>query len=154
VARFSDPDFDCHTQLPKIVPTAIDIQTFSPESLDLSAVVVLSLKEAGGNGPSTAVEVGPNSANITADAVFFDNTEAATSLPNVVVRCAEFNSLIPGAGNFIPDTISGLTAGIFRMSNFTPAIGGDTGRFLYATYGQAVGQFGAGTNGKYRASDQ
>jgi hypothetical protein len=154
LARFSDPDFDCSTQLPKIVPPSIDIQTFSPETLDLSAVVLLSLKEHGGNGPSSFVEVGPNTATIAASAVFYDNTEAATSLPDVTVRCAEFNSLIPGTGNFIPPTVSGLTSGLFRMSGFSPGIGGTTGRFVYAVYGQSVGQFGAGTNGKYRASAQ
>jgi hypothetical protein len=154
IARFTDPDFNCHTELPSVTPTAIDIQTFSPETLDLSAVAVLSLRESFGNGPSSFVEVGPNTANISATAVFYDNTEAATSLPDVTVRCIVFNSLIPGATNFIPDTISGLTSGIFRMANFSPGIGGDTGRFIYATYGQAVGQFGAGTNGKYKATDQ
>ncbi|HZR83311.1 MAG TPA: hypothetical protein VFD92_19610 [Candidatus Binatia bacterium] len=154
VARFSDPNFDCHTILPKITPPAIDIQTFNPETLDLSAVVVLSLKEKGGSGPTSGIEVGPNSSTIQTDAVFYDNTEAATSLPNVRVACAEFNSLIPGTGNFIPGTVSGLTAGIFRMTNFTPGIGGNTGRFIYVTYGQAVGQFGAGTNGKYKSTEQ
>jgi len=154
LARFSDPDFDCATQLPEVVPPSIDIQTFSPESLDLSAVLYLSLRENFGNGPSADVEVGPNTATISASAVYYDNTEAATSLPDVTVRCAEFGSLDPEANSFIPDSISGLTSGIFRISGFTPAIGGSTGRFIYAVYGQAVGQFGAGTNGKYKASDQ
>jgi hypothetical protein len=156
VARFTDPDFNCHTDLPSIVPASIDIQTFSPETLELSAVALLSLRESFGNGPSARVEVGPNTAAVTANAIFYDNTEAATSLPDVSVRCAEFNTLIPGGQNnsLIPNTISGLTSGIFRLANFSPAIGGNTGRFVYATYGQAVGQFGAGTNGKYKATDQ
>ena len=136
--------------MPAITTDAIDIQTFRPDSLDLSAVILLSLKEHAGNGATSFVEVGPNNKTITTSVTYYDNTETATSLPDAEVNCAEFNTLTPGTGNLIPGTVSGLTAGIFRMGSFDPSIGGDTGRWIYAVYGQAVGRFGAGSNGKYR----
>ncbi len=139
-----------HTQLPAITTDAIDIQTFRPDSLDLSAVILLSLKEHAGSGATSFVEVGPNNKTITTSVTYYDNTETATSLPDAEVNCAEFNTLTPGTGNLIPGTVSGLSAGIFRMGSFEPNIGGDTGRWIYAVYGQAVGRFGAGSNGKYR----
>ena len=130
-----------HTELPAITTDAIDIQTFRPDSLDLSAVILLSLKEHAGNGATSFVEVGPNNKTITTSVTYYDNTETATSLPDAEVNCAEFNTLTPGTGNLIPGTVSGLTAGIFRMGSFDPSIGGDTGRWIYAVYG---------STGKYR----
>lgn len=142
--------FDCHTDLPDIATDAIDIQTFRPESLNLSAVVLLDLVEQAGSGPVRDIEVGPRTGGTTMNAVYYDNTETATSLPDVRVRCAEFNTLVPGDGNLIPNSVRGLSAGLFRLSHFEPEIGRGTGHFVYAVYGQAVGQFGAGANGKYR----
>jgi len=141
-----------HTGLPEGDVREIDVQTFRPDSLNLSAVVLLNLEEKAGWGPTQGVEVGPNSSTLRSDLTYYDNTETATSLPGVSIGCAEFASLIPGAdGSIIPGSFSGLTAGILRMSGFEPnGIGGDTGQFLYVVYGQAVGQFGAGSNGKYR----
>ena len=154
IAHLTDPSFDCHTELPKIGTGAIDIQTFNPETLDLSVVVLLALREKAGSGPSQNIEIGPQSSAISANTVFYDNTEAATSLPDVSIKCATFQSLIPGTGNLIPDTVSGLTGGIFRMSGFSPGIGGATERWIYGIYGQSVGQFGAGSNAKYKVSFQ
>ncbi|MFM8412860.1 MAG: hypothetical protein ACKOCT_21620 [Alphaproteobacteria bacterium] len=143
---------DGSTKLPSGRVTEVDVQTFRPDSLNLSAVVLLNLKEQAGWGPTQGVEVGPNSRTLTSDLTYYDNTETATSLPGISIGCAEFASLIPGGnGSIIPGSFSGLTAGILRMSGFEPnGIGGDTGQFVYAVYGQAVGQFGAGSNGKYR----
>jgi len=137
------------TKLPKADVREIDIQTFRPDSLTLSAAILLNLEEKEGWG-TTPNEVGPGG-SLSADLVYYDNTETATSLPGVSIRCARFTSLIPGDGGLIPDSFSGLTAGVLRMSNFEPnGIGGDTGQFVYAVYGQAVQRFGAGSNGKYR----
>lgn len=138
-----------HTGLPRGVVTDIDLQTFRPDSLNLSAAVLLNLQEEAGWGP-TGQEVGPGN-SIGADLTYYDNTETATSLPGISIGCAKFASLKPGDdGGLIPGSFSGLTAGILRLNGFEPNIGGDTGRFVYAVYGQAVGQFGAGSNGKYR----
>lgn len=125
------------------------IQTFNPETLDDSVVVLLSLREQAGSGRTADIEIGPNTANTRADLIYYDNLEIPTSLPEVNIRCATFTSLIPGAGSLIPPTISLLSSGILRLDRFTPAIGGDTGRFIYGTHGMAVANFGGSSNMKY-----
>ncbi len=152
IQRLNDPDFDCHTELPKLNTDALEIQTFNPESLDLSAVVFVSLQEKSGSGDGVQdIEVGPRTGAATGSAFFYDNTEAQTSLPDVTIKCVTFNSLIPGDGNLIPDTVSQLTSGIFRLSGLRTQMGGETGRWIYGIYGQSLGQFGAGSNAKYSA---
>ncbi len=128
------------------------IQTFNPEDLDDSTVVLLSLKEQSGSGAQATTEVGPNTANTRADLVYYDNLEIPTSLPEATIRCAKFTSLIPGEGALIPDTISLLSSGILRLDRFSPEIGGDTGRFIYGIHGQAVGNFGGSSNMKYKVT--
>jgi hypothetical protein len=128
------------------------IQTFNPEDLDDSTVVLLSLREQAGSGGTASREIGPNTANTRADLVYYDNLEIPTSLPEATIRCARFTTLIPGAGSLIPDTISLLSSGILRLDRFSPAIGGDTGRFIYGVHGQAVGNFGGSSNMKYKVT--
>jgi hypothetical protein len=146
------------TQLPGdgLIPPAefakFSIQSFNPEDLDDSTVVLLSLKEQSGSGSTASVEVGPNTSNTRADLVFYDNLEIPTSLPEATIKCAKFTSLIPGEGALIPPTISLLSSGVLRLDNFTPAIGGDTGRFIYGIHGQAVGNFGGSSNMKYKVT--
>jgi hypothetical protein len=146
------------TQLPGdgvIPPIEFDkfsIQSFNPETLDNSAVVLLSLKEQSGNGATAPIEIGPNTANTRADLVYYDNLEIPTSLPNTTIKCAKFTTLIPGDDSLIPGTISLLSSGILRLDNFTPAIGSDTGRFIYGIHGQAVGNFGGSANMKYKVT--
>ena len=128
------------------------IQSFNPEDLDVSTVVLLSLKEQSGSGSTSPVEIGPNTANTVADLVYYDNLEIPTSLPNATIRCVKFTSLIPGEDALIPDTISLLSSGILRLDRFTPVIGGTTGRFIYGLHGQALGQFGGSSNMKYKVT--
>jgi len=142
--------FGDFTELPGADYDRFSIQTFNPETLDDSTVVLLSLKEKSGSGATAGHEVGPNTANTRVDLVYYDNLEIPTSLPEANVRCAEFTSLKPGDGALIPDTISLLSSGILRMANFTPDIGDDTGRFIYGIHGQAVGNFGGSSNMKYK----
>ena len=142
--------FGDFTELPKAGYDKFTIQTFNPETLDDSTVVLLSLKERAGSGSTAPYEVGPNTTNTRADLVYYDNLEIPTSLPEATIKCAKFTTLIPGEGALIPDTISLLSSGILRLANFTPAIGGDTGRFIYGIHGQAVGNFGGSSNMKYK----
>ena len=128
------------------------IQTFNPEDLDDSTVVLLSLREQAGSGGTASYEVGPNTSSTRADLVYYDNLEIPTSLPEATIRCARFTSLIPGEGALIPDTISLLSSGILRLDRFSPEIGGDTGRFIYGIHGQAVGNFGGSSNMKYKVT--
>ena len=85
--------------------------------------------------------------------IYYDNLEIPTSLPEASITCAEFTSLIPGPGALIPDTVSVLSSGMLRLDRFTPAIGGDTGRFVYGLHGQAVGSFGGSSNMKYQVAE-
>jgi hypothetical protein len=143
--------FGDFTELPAAGYDKFSIQTFNPEDLDDSTVVLLSLKEQSGSGSTAPYEVGPNTANTRADLVYYDNLEIPTSLPEATIKCAKFTSVIPAAeGSLIPDTISLLSSGILRLANFTPAIGGDTGRFIYGIHGQAVANFGGSSNMKYK----
>jgi hypothetical protein len=143
--------FGDFTELPSAGYDKFSIQTFNPEDLDDSTVVLLSLKEQSGSGSTAPYEVGPNTANTRADLVYYDNLEIPTSLPEATIKCAKFTSVIPAAeGSLIPDTISLLSSGILRLANFTPAIGGDTGRFIYGIHGQAVSNFGGSSNMKYK----
>ena len=131
----------------------LDIQTFNPETLDNSIVVLIGVKELAGK---LAGEVGPVTSSITANANFVDNTEVSTSLPDVKFSCALFSSLIPGADNLIPDTVSVLSSGIYRLTNIqngSKPVGGSASggndTFVYGIHGQAVGQFGGSSNAKY-----
>lgn len=146
--------FGNFTELPSAGYDKFTIQTFNPEDLDDSTVVMLALQEKNGSGSTASYEVGPYApavGGIRADLVYYDNLEIPTSLPEASFRCATFTSVIPAAeGSLIPDTISLLSSGILRLDNFTPAIGGDTGRFLYGIHGQAVANFGGSSNMKYK----
>lgn len=138
-----------YTELPKGITNAIDVQTFRPDALEDSNVILLSLAERSGNGATASIEVGPNTKTITAAVTLYDTLEIATSLPDVRIKCAEFQTVIPGADSLIPDTITVASSGFLRLWNFSPAIGGESGQFIYAVHGQAVGQFGGSSNGKY-----
>jgi len=146
------------TQLPgddggrPITFDGFSIQSFNPDLLDDSTVVLLSLQERSGSGATAAIEIGPNTSVTRADIGYYDNLEIATSLPEASIRCAEFTSLIPGDGALVPDTVSVLSSGVLRLERFAPAIGGDTGRFIFGIHGQAVGNFGGSSNLKYRVA--
>lgn len=136
------------TELPEIEIGAIDVQIFNPNDLDDSDIILLSLVEQSGNGSTADVEVGPNPSPITAAVTLYDTLEIATSLPDARIVCAEYTSAIPGEG-LIPSTISVDSSGFLRLWNFSPSIGLDTDRFIYAIHGQSLGEFGASLNGKY-----
>jgi hypothetical protein len=138
------------TELPEIETNAIDIQIFNPNDLDNSEIILLSLVEQSGNGSTADVEVGPNPSAITAAVTLYDTLEIATSLPDARIVCSEYTSALPGIENgLIPSTISVDSSGFLRLWNFSPSIGLDTDRFIYAIHGQTLGQFGASANGKY-----
>ena len=166
---FGDFSAGNYTELPADAYDKFTIQTFNPEDLDNSTVVLLALQEKAGSGSTAPKEVGPYAppaGGIKADLVFYDNTETPTSLPATTIRCAKFTSLIPGAGeckdsgdactsnadcggtdtcesnSLIPNTISLLSPGILRLDNFTPEIGRSS------TTGLATGRFVFGLHGQ------
>jgi len=138
------------TELPAIDVNAIDIQAFNPSELDDSEIILLSLVAQSGNGSTSSVEVGPNAATIRAAVTLYDTLEIATSLPDTPIKCATFTTIIPGTtGGLIPGSITVASSGFVRLWNFSPSIGGDTGRFIYGIHGQTLQRFGASANGKY-----
>jgi hypothetical protein len=141
---------DKWTQLPEYADPAIDVQTYNPETLDLSVVTLISLEERSGSGTTADIEVGPNTSTLSGDVTLYDNFEVATSLPNVDLKCVRFGSVIPADDDLIPSSISVTSSGFVRFSNF--GVGDDTGEWVYIVGGQAVGEFGGSSNGKYKAS--
>ncbi|MEW6273035.1 MAG: hypothetical protein AB1689_27470 [Thermodesulfobacteriota bacterium] len=143
------------TELPPLDAfTGFSIQTFNPETLDDSAVVLLALRERSGSGSTAEFEVGPYSvgAGLRADLIFYDNLEIPTSLPEADIKCALFTSLIPGDDSLIPSTVSLLSSGFLRLDNITPQFVGEDRLFLYGIHGQAVGNFGGSSNIKYKVT--
>src|SRR5262245_7769152 len=103
------------TELPAIDTNAIDIQTFNPNDLDDSEVILLSLSEQSGNGTTADVEVGPNASTINAAVTIYDTLEIATSLPDAAIKCATFTTALPGAaGSLIPGSITVTSSGFVR----------------------------------------
>jgi hypothetical protein len=137
-----------HTKLSAGKETELDIQTFNPNSLDDSEVVLIALEE---NTGEIAGEMGAAASTAIADAQFFDNLEVDTSLPDVVIKCATFTSMLASQSSspLIPagDLID--SSGFVHLSNIRFKDSSSNQRWVYATHGQAVGQFGALVNGKY-----
>ena len=123
----------------------LDVQTFSPTSLDNSTAVFLSLSEmAGPDGE----EIGPNVDAISSSLTYYDEMADAHALPDAWVQAATLVSLQPGGG--ILPSASGIdTAGFIRMKYTAGVIGSDSMNFIYGIHGQAVGLFGGSTNIAY-----
>lgn len=137
-----------YTQLPADEWNDFTLQSFNPEELDNSTVVLMSLKEASGSGATALKEVGPNSSTITADVVFYDNFEIPTSLPEQKIKCTKFTTVIPGDDSLIPKTVSLLSSGTIRFPRFPR----QPRTFVYGIHGQAIGQYGGSSNMKYKLS--
>ena len=133
-----------YTELPSGTGDNVDILTLNPTSVDASSVAFISLEERSGSGDAGDVEVGPNTASLTANLVLYDNLEIPTSLPDHRIQCADFTSMVPGAG-LIPNSISVDSSGFLRLKN----LNNQDGEFVYAVHGQAVGSFGGSNYGKY-----
>lgn len=70
----------------------LSVQTFNPESIENSVVILVSLKEKSGTLPG---EIGPVGVPVTANVSFFDNIETRTSLPDTSIPCALYTSTVP-----------------------------------------------------------
>jgi hypothetical protein len=131
----------------------VDLQTFSPDSVTDSEVILIGVKE---NAGKFAGEIGPIGGNVTSNTSFYDTVEAATSLPDATVSCALFSSMTPGAKDgFIPGTLTVSSSGFVRLTNIrtgSAPVGATTpgkGTWLYGFNGEAVENFGAGWSAKY-----
>jgi hypothetical protein len=127
-----------------IVPTPDDedlhyefaIQTFRPESVEASQVILTHLQETNPTGP-----VVPVSSVLRFATSFVDTTEIPVSLPDTTVSCTEFFSI---SGDLIPDSTTVSSSGIIRLQ---PTSGFVDGRdYLYGIVGQAVDEYGASSS--------
>jgi hypothetical protein len=128
---------------------ALDVSFLAPDSLSASTLAVWTVLERGGDLPH---EIGPVRVPIAARASTFDNEEVRLSLPDVVVGCALFSSLIPGVGNVIPEFAMPASSGFLRLSSprfveDTTIVGGDV--WIYAHHGEMLGPFGTGNRASY-----
>jgi len=137
----------------------LDLQTFNPEMLEDSQVILIAVKE---NAGKFSGEIGPLSATVSANVNFFDTAEINTSLPDLSFSCTKFSSVIPGAtGSLIPSSISLLSSGVVRLTNVRTSAGpiGDpdgvdgNDTWVYGIHAQSVGQFGGSSNGKYKFTE-
>lgn len=146
----------------------IFIQTFNPQSLGDSEVIVLSAETAAGNGAFEESEIGPiqrprpDGAHVCCDVTFTDNLEIFTSLPDLCFDCAAFHPISDlqaeaGETSIIPPNTTIDAPGFIRLRNcetvtsddLVDAIGADFEQFLFAMHGQAIGPFGSAIHGKY-----
>ncbi len=113
------------------------LQSFNPESVDSSVVVLTHLREA------TDGTVRPSSLTLRFSTSFVDTTEIPTSLPDTTVNCTEFYSI---ADDLIPAATTVETSGIVRLQ---PQTGLNNGTdYLYGIVGQSVVAFGASSSVK------
>jgi hypothetical protein len=149
------------TELPDLLlsPNGNDgflaIQTFNPETIDDSIVILVSLKENTGRLPG---ELGPIGVPVAASVSFFDNIETRTSLPDASIPCTLFTSAVPSdTGSLVPGTVTITSSGFLQLTNIfaggTPVgdadgnDGNDT--WVYGFHGQAVAMYSAASSAKY-----
>jgi hypothetical protein len=159
-----------------IVPAAIDstnvrIQTFNPNGLGDSEVILLGVEQQEGVG-NFGDEIGPmgkGDPTVRCNATVYDSLENARSLPNVEFLCAGFAPIADKIGTpsilgpGIPLNSSGFVlldncssaddldigcTGSDGRCNFSPN-GDRQDQFLFAFHGQAIGTFGVMISGKY-----
>jgi len=134
------------------------IQTYDPQKLTDSQVILLPVVYPGGDGAFAQTELGPITSKITCDAGFVDNLEIETSIPSLTFKCATFaaisaNVAPKGTAPLIPVTTAVTTSGFVHLRNCRTSKGilGNK-KFVFAFHGQAVGPFGTLTSGKYTSS--
>jgi hypothetical protein len=151
-----------------VVDTGIVVQTFNPQSLGASQVIVLSLEVPAGSGIFAESEMGPiqrerpDGNHVCCNISFTDNLEITTSLPDLCFDCADFRPISAlqaenGEASIIPPNTSIDAPGFVRIRNCQTAtgdgdvddLGADFEQFLFAVHGQAIGPFGVAVYGKY-----
>ena len=132
---------------------AIDLPFFNPIDLTMSQVILVTVVENFGDFPG---EIGPPQGlvQVAGRARICDVQEACLSLPDVVVGCSLFSSLIPGPGALVPETLMPGSSGFLRLTQARfvdqtdPSIVGDM-VWVYAWHGQELGPFGTGSRATY-----
>lgn len=151
-----------------VVQGGLHIQTFNPQSLGDSEVIVLTAEVPAGNGVFSDVEIGPiqrdrpDGWHVCCDVTFTDNLEVTTSLPDLCMECAGFHPISDlqaeaGEASLIPPNTTIDSPGFLRLRNCESAngdgqadeLGADFEQFLFGIHGQAIGPFGAAIHAKY-----
>lgn len=148
----------------------IFIQSFNPQSLGDSVVIVLTAQETSGNGRFIEDEIGPirdqlpDGNHVCCNVTYTDNLEITTSLPDLCLECVGFNpisdlqAIAGGDASIIPPNTTISAPGFVRLSNcesldgdglVSPLADAEFPQFLFAIHGQAIGPFGLGLHGKY-----
>jgi len=131
------------------------LQTFNPETIEESIVILIGLKE---NAGTLAGEVGPIGSNVDANVSFFDNIETRTSLPDTSIPCTLFSSAVPAdSGSLVPGTVTLDSSGVVQLTNIkvgTTPVGDSDGEdgndtWVYGFHGQSVSMYAAASSGKY-----
>lgn len=148
----------------------IFIQSFNPQSLGDSAVIVMTAQETSGNGRFIDDEIGPirsdlpDGNHVCCNVTYTDNLEITTSLPDLCLKCVGFNpisdlqAVAGGDPSIIPPNTTIDAPGFVRLTNcesldadglVAPLSDAEFPQFLFVVHGQAIGPFGAGIHGKY-----
>ena len=107
--------------------------------------------------------IGPISRGVCCNVKFIDNLEIPTSLPDLCFDCVAFNpisdlqAVAGGDASLIPPNTTVDAPGVLILSNCqTPTgdgpddeLGADFEQFIISIHGQAVGQFGFASHGKF-----
>ena len=147
----------------------IRLQTFNPQSLGDSEVIVISLEEAAGNAQFIDTEVGPiqrdrpDGHHVCCNVNFTDNLEVTISLPDFCLECVGFAPISDNVAedddpaSVIPPTTTVERPGFVTLVNCqvggeeggTVPLGDEFNQALFAFHGQAVGPFGVVVSGKF-----
>jgi hypothetical protein len=148
----------------------LKLQSFNPQTVDDSDVIVLSVDSAGGFGTFDGHEWGPirRGHDICCDVEYVDDIEVPTSHPQFCFTCTGFAAMAPAgaeAGSddpiLLPEEIDRAgVAHLFGCAQKGLDLGGDdiddpvgeendSNNFLFAYHDQAVGQFGVTTSAFY-----
>ena len=146
------------------------LQSFNPQSLGDSAVIVLTVDSAGGSGTFSNHEWGPigNPDGVCCNVEYTDNLEITTSHPQFCFQCTGFAAIGPNGSDPASNDPVLLSedihrAGVLHLSNcalpgedrdgdgLDDAIGEnlESTQFLFAYHNQAVGQFGVTVSAFY-----
>jgi hypothetical protein len=137
----------------------IFLQTFNPQQLTDSAVILISVQQQAGNGRQFELaEWGPLVDGVCCDVDFTDNVEVFNSQAEFCFECVGFAAIGPDGGVSHPDDPTILRRelnlpGVVRFSQCTEQADGlpldATLQYLFAYHGEAVGPFGVVTTGRY-----
>jgi hypothetical protein len=153
---------------PTVLDTGIFVQTFNPDDLEDSEVILLTVEfsDESGQGEFQGSEFGPiprGNPKVCCDVSFVDNLEVEVSLPDFCFNCVGFAPITDqvaaeGEISIIPNTVTIDAPGFLHLTNCQSenadgvfeAVGqSDFDQFLFAFHGMAVGPFGAVVKGKY-----